>query len=400
MGLTYDGEVRTGYVGVDRALGERWLAGVAVARAGAAGAWQAGTATGRLTTALTVVHPYLRWSQGGTEVWTLLGAGRGDAENLKQVNGTRETSPIGLGLGLVEARRRLATVGAGVEIGLRGEASWARLATGDGEETVDALRASVNRTRVGVEAAREVRFGGLAMSPFGALSTRRDGGAGQTGVGLELAGGVRLSGGALRIEAQGRRLVLHTAAGYEEQGASVTATVGAGPRQRGLSLSLSPSWGGAARGAEALWQDQVYDYVGRGAGRDGPTLDARLGYGLTLAGGSLLTPFGAYGYSGHGRRVQFGAQIGAGDGRPGGPVQVEFMGERATRQAGAADYRVTLMGIVNFAGGRARTVQSCGGLPGPCGEFPAAADYGGTPPVPDSLPQATAAGADAPVPAR
>ena len=40
---------------------------------------------------------------------------------------------------------------------------------------------------------------------------RQDGGAGQTGVGLELESGARLSAGLLRVEAQGRMLGLHTA---------------------------------------------------------------------------------------------------------------------------------------------------------------------------------------------
>ena len=57
----YDGDLRTAYVGVDARLSERWLAGVAVARSGGTGDWQAGSSSGRLTTGLTVLHPYVRW---------------------------------------------------------------------------------------------------------------------------------------------------------------------------------------------------------------------------------------------------------------------------------------------------------------------------------------------------
>ena len=245
----YDGDLRTGYLGLDARLGEQWLVGAAVARSGGAGDWQVGSSGGRLTTALTVVHPYVRWSGRETSVWALAGIGLGTADNLRTLTGRRGTSPLRLGLGLVEGRRRLATTGGGLSLDLRGEASWARLRTGDGAETVDGLEAGVRRVRTGVEATLALEGpGGLQVAPFGAVSTRHDGGAGQTGVGLELAGGVRLTGGRVRIEAQGRTLALHTATDYEERGVSVTASVGAGQYEPGLSLLLRPRWGAPGYG--------------------------------------------------------------------------------------------------------------------------------------------------------
>ena len=200
----YDGDLRTGYLGVDARLGERWLAGVAVARSGGAGNWQVGASSGRLATELTVLHPYVRWGDRETAVWVLAGVGRGTAENVRALNGRRGASALGLGLGLVEGRRRLATTGGGLEVDLRGEASWARLRTGEGEETIDGLEAGVRRLRTGVDVTLPLGGpGGLMVAPFGEVSTRHDGGAGQTGVGLEFAGGMRLTGGRLRIEAQG-----------------------------------------------------------------------------------------------------------------------------------------------------------------------------------------------------
>ena len=127
----YDGDLRTGYLGVDARLSERWLAGVAVARSGGAGNWQVGSSSGRLATKLTVLHPYVRWSGRETAVWALAGLGWGMAENMRTLTGSRETSGLSLGLGLVEGRRRLVTTGGGLEVDLRGEASWARLRTGD-----------------------------------------------------------------------------------------------------------------------------------------------------------------------------------------------------------------------------------------------------------------------------
>ena len=362
----YDGDLRTGYLGVDAQLSARWLAGVAVARSGGTGNWQVGSSSGRLTTGLTVVHPYVRWGGRETAVWALAGIGRGTAENVRALTGRRGTSPLSLGLGLVEGRRRVATTAGGLEVDLRGEASWARLRTGDGEETIDGLQAGVRRVRTGVEVTLPLGApGGVQVAPFGALSTRHDGGAGQTGVGLEVAGGVRASGGRIRIEAQGRMLALHTAADYEERGVSVTASVGGGQYEPGLTASLRPRWGAPGYGAESLWQDRFQPYA-EGAGRDDRGVDARLGYGVGVPGGRLLTPFGGYGQMGSGRRVQVGANLGMA-GLFGGdldsPVQVEFIAERYGRPGGAADHRVTLFGIVNF-GARPRT--PCNRAQSPC----------------------------------
>ena len=77
----YDGHLQTAYVGVDARLSERWLAGVAVARSRGDGDWTFGSSTGRLTTTLTSVQPYLRWSAGGTTIWATAGGGSGTAEN-------------------------------------------------------------------------------------------------------------------------------------------------------------------------------------------------------------------------------------------------------------------------------------------------------------------------------
>ena len=379
----YDGNLRTGYLGVDGRLGERWLAGVAVARSGGAGNWQVGASSGRLATELTVLHPYVRWGDRETAVWALAGVGRGTAENVRTLTGRRGASALGLGLGLVEGRRRLATTGGGLEVDLRGEASWARLRTGEGEETIDGLAAGVRRVRTGVEVTLPLGGpGGLMVAAFGEVSTRHDGGAGQTGLGLEFAGGMRLTGGRVRIEAQGRMLALHTATDYEERGVSVTATVGGGQHEPGLTASLRPRWGAQGVGADALWQDQLQTYT-QGAGRNDGGVDARVGYGLRMPGGRLLTPFGGYGQMGSGRRMQVGANlgmVGLFGGDLGSPVQIEFLGERYGRPGGAADHRVTLFGIVNFG---ARPSTPCNPAEGACAGI--ASGRGG---APDPLPAA------------
>ena len=349
----YDGDLRSAYLGVDTRLSETWLAGVAVARSSGTGNWRLGSSGGVLTTGLTSAYPYLRWRGRQTAVWAVLGVGRGTVENERTMTGRRGTAPMALDLGLLEGRRELALVAGLLELGVRAEASWARLRTGAGPDTVNDLEAEVGRVRTGLEVAWPIRGpGGLLAAPFGAMSTRYDGGAGQTGLGLEVGGGLRVTGRAVRIEAQGRILVLHTATDYSERGASVTASLGGGQYNPGPQASLRRNWGAPGMGAGSLWQDSLQTFATR-TGTDGRGFDTRLGYGLRLPGGLLLAAFGGYGQTGGGRRLQVGANLGT-LGLFGGdldsPVQVEFLGERYDRDLGGGDHRVSLFAIVDFTG--------------------------------------------------
>ena len=311
----YDGELLTGYVGVDTWVSRQWLAGVAVARSRGDGDWRAGGSHGSLATTLTAVHPYVRWSSGKTSVWATAGGGWGEAENVRR-NGRAGASELGLRLGLVELQRRLGRSAGGVRFGVRADAAWAELRTAAGAESIDGQTVAVNQARVGAEVTRPVRLGAVALAPFAQAHARRDGGAGQTGTGLELAGGLRMAVGMVRVDAEGRMLVLHSAAGYQERGLAVKLGVGNQSRE-GLSLSVSPRWGEAAGRTGTLWRDKVYHRTRPGAGPDTRpdawALEARGGYGQRLPGGRLLTWFGTVRHSLYGRGVEFGGRIGVFD---------------------------------------------------------------------------------------
>ena len=294
------------------------MAGLAVARSRGAGDWSAGATSGSLETRLTAVHPYVRWSKGPTSVWVMAGAGWGDAENVRDRGGRTETSGLGLRMGLVELRRRL--VGDGdLQFGLRTDAAWAELRTDAGDETLDGQTAAVNQVRLGAEVSRQFRLGGLALTSFGEAHVRRDGGDGQPGTGLELIGGLRAHAGSLRIDAQGRLLAVHSAAGYEERGLGLTLSLGDRGGE-GASLSLSPRWGDVATGGEALWQEQIRSPslpVAENAeqtprARPPWALDLQGGYGIRMLGDRLLTWSGSVNHSLAGPRFTLGARIGLG----------------------------------------------------------------------------------------
>ena len=66
-------------------------------------AWTAtgtlGRRRGRLSTRLTSVQPYLRWSDGGTTIWATAGGGSGTAENERVRYGLQEESELGAAAG-------------------------------------------------------------------------------------------------------------------------------------------------------------------------------------------------------------------------------------------------------------------------------------------------------------
>ena len=192
---------------------------------------------------------------------------------------------------------------------------------------------------------------GVELAPFGELNLRRDGGDGQSGNGLELAGGLRASGGTISVDARARLLALHAADGYQERGASITFSVGEGARRPGLTLSLAPRWGNGAFSG-ALWQDHVYRAT-RGAAGEERAMDARVDYGVRSFGGRLLTSFGVYGQSQYGRRLQIGTRLSGLGGATSELLQVELSGERYSRPGGAADNRVSLSGLITFGASRA-----------------------------------------------
>ena len=325
-GSRYRGELRTGWLGMDARAGP-WVAGFAVSH-GTGGADYHSDADvdadaagggaeeqGRLETVLTALYPYARWTfPDGLELRGVLGAGTGETRHWPGDGAAREKSGLRMYMASLGARRSLPAA-AGLDLAARGDASLSRLETGAGPDHIDGLSADNWRARLGLEASRRVDLGGdAALTPFVETAVRRDGGDGLTGTGVEVAGGVRYAAPGVQVEARGRWLAAHTEAGARERGVSVTARMGPGAHGRGLSLALSPRWGaGAGGGAQTLWRDELPgsgDSGGDSGGDDEAAIDARIGYGVSLAPRGLLTPFAEAGLAGgDDRRLRLGTRF-------------------------------------------------------------------------------------------
>ncbi len=86
-----------------------------------------------------------------------------------------------------------------------------------------------------------------------------------------------------------------------------------GGNGRGLSLSLLPSWGAVESGLSRLWQEGVTARA-PGAAPAAARLDAELGYGFGVLGGSgVATPYVGFGLEeGDARRYRVGTRLGLG----------------------------------------------------------------------------------------
>ena len=302
--MSVDGTLYTGYAGVDGQVHPDLLVGLALAHSVGAGAYElvAAEAEGTVDTTLTSLLTYLHWRPNERDdVWTVLGAGFGDAV-LKDSFGREES---GLGLLLAAGGWRSGLVKWGeYELALKGDA----FAVGLGADTLPEMT-DVERLRVLLEGRADWALAagsrlGLSVEAGGRL----DAGAAEAGLGAEIGGGVeyRYAPWGVGVEARGRYLVAHQEEGFEDWGASLALRVDPGERERGLSVTVAPMWGAPASSVEALWSDAGL-VAGAGSGREPgvepapawqpDSLEVNVGYGLVTHddgnGTGLLTAYGA-----------------------------------------------------------------------------------------------------------
>ncbi len=313
-GQVRDGSASAGYLGVD-ARGGDWLAGVAVSRSVAEADYDFEgevPGSGTLETTVTGFHPYARLDLGADgRIWAIGGFGAGDAALARShVAAPSPSSDLVVGMAIGGLKRALALEFAGSRLAARVDAGFLGMETDSGNHATDGLSARVSRLRMGLEAA----WDGGPLAPFVEMSGRFDGGDGQSGSGLELAGGMRLGGAAsgLGLEARGRVLALRSGDGYRDGGVSVTARFEPGRAGRGIAFHLSPRWGGATAATDLFWDRAGGVHGNAGSWRRNRTwaVDAAFGYGFGLRSmPGLVTPFGEADVSGDDRRIRLGIRF-------------------------------------------------------------------------------------------
>ncbi len=288
---SWDGSVKSAWVGIDNWANERLLAGVAVSRNRGEVDLLTLDVNSRVETSLTAVWPYMQMTlpSGTGTVRVVLGIGSGEAEHRPE-EGEDSKAGMSLKAASVGARWALANQGQ-VTISVPVEAEVVQLRTrGDASTAIGGLSIKSWRVRSGVEVAHT----GLALSdsgwvllPRGSLSLRQDGGDGITGRGVEVGGGLGLYSPASRmsLDASGHWLARHSATGQREWGASIGVQFAPDSKGHGWSGSLRQEWG--AQQAEALSDNTIFQFGDGGTIQAPGSLAAKAGYGFGVMEGLL-----------------------------------------------------------------------------------------------------------------
>ena len=218
--VNVSGDVLTGLLGVDYAR-DRWLAGAALAYHDGNGSYTStrNSGTGDLDSVLVTVNPYLRYAlTERLSVWGTLGYGAGTL-TLRQAAGEGAAAVIEtdlrLGMGAL-GLRGVVYAGAHTELALKSDAMWVRTSSAE-TAGMRGAGADTSRIRLLLSGQHQRALANDALlSPGFELGLRYDDGDAETGLGLELSGGLRYADAAAGLK-------------HRDEGAGV-----AGPRGRRL----------------------------------------------------------------------------------------------------------------------------------------------------------------------
>ena len=208
------------------------------------------------------------------------------------------TADLTMAMGAAGLRGEVLTPppGGGLALAVKGDMRFTRTASEATKDAankgrLEAAEADVWLVRTGIEGSRRFVLGGdtegMVLTPSFELGARLDGGDAETGLGVDLGGGLAFAAPrqGVALDLKGRGLMAHEASGFREWGASAALTWDPRPEtDRGLALRLRQSWGGSPTGGmDALLGRETL--AGLAANDDGGTasagrLEAELGFGL------------------------------------------------------------------------------------------------------------------------
>ncbi len=252
--LTVQGEVVTGFIGLDIASDDRWLMGLALSQSEGEGNYTLNQGTGgEIETRLTALTPYgLMRLDEDRSIWGALGFGQGTL-TLKPEQDTAARTDIGWQMAAAGMETTLIETpeSGGAGLSTRSDLLWTR-ATSDSAANLEEATADVTRVRVGLAGSYRKNFeNGGALTPKFEAGLRRDDGDAETGWGIELGGGLvwQDSVRGLDLSIEGRGLATHTDDAFNDRGYAAAFAFDPAPdTERGLSLSLKHSAGGSSSG--------------------------------------------------------------------------------------------------------------------------------------------------------
>ena len=255
--LTLDGSLTTGLVGADYAR-ENWLAGMLLTWTDAKGDYRTETPAsgqGKLDASLLAgtVYGALQATER-LELWGAAGHGQGEL-TLTLPTGPGANTDMGWTMAAAGARGTLLepTAANGLMLALVADALWTRT-TSAATLGLAGAQADVTQLRLGLEGGWSLSLAGGELAPTVELGLRHDGGDAETGLGVELGGGLAWHhpNWGLSFDIQGRTLVTHAQDGITDRGFSASFAFDPAPLTAlGPSLTLRHDYGGAATGGLA-----------------------------------------------------------------------------------------------------------------------------------------------------
>ena len=349
--LTYDGNVVSAHVGADARLGADLLAGMAVAWARGMVDYENFSLTGESTTTLTSINSYVGWqAPSGLNLWATAGYGWGEVEiddpaaDAQASDLTQRMVAAGVNGPLASSDQLIE--GGATSLRLKGETAftWADV---EGAGTIEAVNLNASRQRLMLE-GRHVRTlaSGATLTPSVEMGMRHDGGDGDTGLSLEIGGGLRYADPAtgLTVEGRGRTVPVH-GGDSREWGVNWLVRFDPGAAGLGLSFSVQPAWGHTASGVQRLWETGMIGGAAPGNQASG-RVSARVAYGIgtTWGGRGVLTPHTDVSLSGEGaRRLSLGGQFNIGS-----SVRMSLEGVHSRPVRGLTSHGVMLRGSLNW----------------------------------------------------
>ena len=341
--LTLDGEVASGMLGADGTRGP-WTVGLLLSHFRGSGSYR-GASAGKVESVLTGAFPYGRYALNRRlSVWGAAGYGAGwltlTPEGQKPIGTDMDLMMGAVGLRGVALE---APAEGGVELALKSDALAVRTASkavrggGAGGGNLAAATADVTRLRLGLEGTwRGLTLGGGTLAPRLEVGVRHDGGAAETGFGVDVGGGLAWSDPkrGLSAELRARGLLTYESRGFRDRGVSGALTWepgrGTGSPGRGPKLTLTQTVGGSASGgADALLSRGTL--AGLAANDDGADDGAD-----DLRRRRLEIDFD-YGFSAFGDRFTWTPQIGVGLSDAGRDYRLGWRLTRDVRDGGSLE---------------------------------------------------------------
>ena len=299
--LSYSGDMKTAWLGVDHPFTDRWMAGAALSFATGQSDYSyqktdGSKDGGKMESRLTVVYPYGSFQVSERlRLWGMAGMGWGSQHHQQTGNDAKAEGDLRLQMGVIGFERSLSPIGE-LSLSLAGDAGLVKGTTdwkaGSG---LDDLSVSLHRIRLGIDSSFP-----LAEHTTGYLNLkgRLDGGDLEMNA-AEIVAGLHYGKERFSGFLQGRQTYAFDGS-YAESALTAQLRLTANSDGTGLAWTLQPSYGTgngdvALAAGPSLWTDeQLEALTGSGSAQENReiALSSRVGYGIHLQSSELLlTPF-------------------------------------------------------------------------------------------------------------